>query len=145
VLLHYLAKRGNATIVFSHSNVVSVHCQNSTSRSVVSSVFLTRDSYSRCLQSMRSARGCWRTWFRRKEVESAAAVGLCCTHNACAPMRCLPERKQEAQLPQRDRATSRTYRLRDIMAPQKWVPKTPIRVNRRGSKEVSLGRQGRVS
>jgi len=24
-------------------------------------------------------------------VESAAAVGLCCTHNA--PMRCLPERK----------------------------------------------------
>jgi len=32
-------------------------------------------------------------WFRRKEVESAAAVGLCCTHNACAPMRCLAERK----------------------------------------------------
>jgi len=30
---------------------------------------------------------------RRKEVESAAAVGLCCTHSACAPMRCLPERK----------------------------------------------------
>jgi len=26
-------------------------------------------------------------WFRRKEVESAAAVGLCCTHNA--PVRCL--------------------------------------------------------
>jgi len=32
-------------------------------------------------------------WFRRKEVESDAAVGLYCTHNACAPMRCLPERK----------------------------------------------------
>jgi len=33
-------------------------------------------------------------WFvRRKEVESAAAVGLCCTHNACAPMHWLPERK----------------------------------------------------
>jgi len=27
------------------------------------------------------------TWYRRKEVESAAAVGLCCTHNA--PVRCL--------------------------------------------------------
>jgi len=26
-------------------------------------------------------------WFRRKEVDSAAAVGLCCTHNA--PVRCL--------------------------------------------------------
>ena len=38
--------------------------------------------------------GCWRAWFKRKEVESAAAVGLCCTHNACAPMRCLPERKK---------------------------------------------------
>ena len=25
-------------------------------------------------------------WFRRKEVESAAAVGLCCMHNACAPI-----------------------------------------------------------
>jgi len=24
-------------------------------------------------------------WFRRKEVDSAAAVRLCCTHNACAP------------------------------------------------------------
>jgi len=30
---------------------------------------------------------------RRKEVNIAAAVGVCCTNNACAPMRCLPERK----------------------------------------------------
>jgi len=52
---------------------------------------------------------------------------------------------QEAQLPQRDRAMPRTYHLRDIMAPQKWGFKTPIRVNRRRLKEVSLGRQGRVS
>jgi len=54
---------------------------------------------------------------------------------------------QEAQLPQRDRATHiyRKYRLRDIMAPHKWGLKTPNRVNRRGSKEVSVGRQGRVS
>jgi len=33
-------------------------------------------------------------WFGRKEAESAAAVGLCCMHNACAPMRCLPGRKK---------------------------------------------------
>jgi len=26
-------------------------------------------------------------WFRRKQVESAAVVGLCCTHSA--PVRCL--------------------------------------------------------
>jgi len=42
---------------------------------------------------MHSASGCWGVWFRRKEVESAAAVGLCCMHNACAPIRCLGERK----------------------------------------------------
>ena len=32
-------------------------------------------------------------WFGRKEFENATAVGLCYTHNACAPMRCLPEIK----------------------------------------------------
>jgi len=26
--------------------------------------------------------GFWGTWYRRKEVESAEAVGLCCTHKA---------------------------------------------------------------
>jgi len=31
-----------------HSNAVSVHCQNSVSRSLISSVFLTHYSYSRC-------------------------------------------------------------------------------------------------
>jgi len=35
-------------------------------------------------------------WFRRKE--SAAAVRLCCTHNACAPVRCLAERKKMSSL-----------------------------------------------
>jgi len=30
----------------------------------------------------------------RKEVESGAAVGLCCMRNACAPMRCLHEIKK---------------------------------------------------
>ena len=33
------------------------------------------------------ARGCWGAWFRINEVESAAEVGLCCTHNAA--VRCL--------------------------------------------------------
>ena len=33
------------------------------------------------------ARRFWGAWYRRKEVESAAAVGLCCTHKA--PVRCL--------------------------------------------------------
>jgi len=48
---------------------------------------------------MLSGRGCWGAWFRKKEVDSAAAVALCCTHNACTPMRCLPEREQEGQHP----------------------------------------------
>ena len=49
---------------FFHSNAVLVHCQNSTSPSLISSVFLTHDSYSRCcmtpyiLSSMHSAWGC---------------------------------------------------------------------------------------
>jgi len=38
--------------------------------------------------------GVMAAWFSRKEVESAAAVGLCCTHNACAPMHCIPERRK---------------------------------------------------
>jgi len=34
-----------------------------------------------------SPQGFWGAWFRRKEVESAARVGLCCMHNAA--LRCL--------------------------------------------------------
>jgi len=41
-----------------------------------------------------SAPGCCGAWFRREEIDSAAAVGLRCMHNACAPMRWLPERKK---------------------------------------------------
>jgi len=84
-----------------HSNAVSVHCQSSTSRSLISSVFLTRDSYSRCLLydslnlvTNAFSSGLMGAWFRRKEVKSAAAVGLSYMHNAYAPMRCLPERKK---------------------------------------------------
>jgi len=46
-----------------------------------------------CSQSVQ-LRADRRAWFKRKEVESAAAVGLCCMHNDYAPMRCLPERKK---------------------------------------------------
>jgi len=82
-----------------HSNSVSVHCQSWTSRSLISSVFMTHRSYgvvwlpkscNQCVQLV-AVMG---AWFRRNEVESAAAVALCWTHNACAPMRCLPERKK---------------------------------------------------
>jgi len=41
-------KRRNTKIAFFHSNDVSVHCRNSTSRFLISSVFLTHDSYSCC-------------------------------------------------------------------------------------------------
>jgi len=84
---------------FFHSNAVSVHCQNSTSRSLIYSVFLTHDSYHAAEWLPKSCSRCVRlgavgVWFRRKEVESAAAVGLRCMHNACAPRRCLSERKK---------------------------------------------------
>jgi len=35
-----------------HSTAVSVHCQNSTSCSLISSIFLTRDSYSWCCTTL---------------------------------------------------------------------------------------------
>jgi len=45
-------------------------------------------------KSCNQCSGLLAAWFRRKEIESAAAIGLCCTHNACAPMCCLPERNK---------------------------------------------------
>ena len=41
-----------------HLNAVSVHCQNSTSRSLISSVFLTHDSYSRCCMTPKYCNQC---------------------------------------------------------------------------------------
>jgi len=70
---------------------VLVHCLNSTS-CLISSIFLTHDSYdavwlpksrNQCVQTA----GLLGAWFRRKEVESTAGVGLCCTHSA--PLCCL--------------------------------------------------------
>jgi len=68
-----------------HSNAVSVLCLNSTS-CLISSIFLTQDSYSQCNQCVQPA-GLLGAWFWKKAVESAAWVGLCCMHSA--PVRCL--------------------------------------------------------
>jgi len=56
--------------------------------------FFTHDSYSQCCiwlpkscnQCVQPA-GLLGAWFRRKEVDSDAAVGQCCTHST--PVRCL--------------------------------------------------------
>ena len=47
-----------------------------------------------CNQCVQFSSGLLEAWFRRKEVESAAVVGLCCMHNACAPMRCCLKEKE---------------------------------------------------
>jgi len=85
-------KRGNTKIAFFTQ---MLYCQNSTSRCLISSIFLTHTHAAVWLLVINAfSSGLLRAWFRRKEVDSAATVGLCCTHNACAPMRCLPERKE---------------------------------------------------
>jgi len=74
------------------SNAVLVHCLNSTS-CLISSTFLTHNSYSCCRMTPKSCinafshKDCWGALFKRKEVDNAAAVGLCCMHNA--PVCCL--------------------------------------------------------
>jgi len=72
------------------SLAVLLHCQNSSSRCLTSSVWLTThtllyDSLNLVINAF--SLGFCGAWFRRKEVESAATVGLCCTHKA--PVRCL--------------------------------------------------------
>jgi len=84
-----------------HSNAISVHCQNSTSRSLISSVSLTHDSYSRCCTydslylvvnvfSSGLLRG--HGLRERKSIEPQQLDCVACT-NAYAPVRNLPERK----------------------------------------------------
>jgi len=75
-----------------HSNAVLVYCMNSTS-CFISSVFydsrlifmLLYDSPNLAINVFSS--GLLGAWFRVNEVESAAEVGQCCTHNAL--VRCL--------------------------------------------------------
>ena len=75
-----------------HSNAVLVHCLNSTS-CLISSIFfnsqlilmLLYDSLNLVISAFISE--LLGAWFRINEVESAAEVGLCYTHNAA--VRCL--------------------------------------------------------
>jgi len=74
-----------------HSNAVLVHCLNPTS-CLISSIFLTRDSYSRCCMTPKSCNQCVQIgtvggMVQDNEVESVAEVALCCMHKA--PVRCL--------------------------------------------------------
>ena len=58
-------------------------------------------------------------WFRRKEVESTIAVGLCCTHNAYGPVCCLPERKQEGQHPLTGQRAA-NFAHDQLFQPKRW-------------------------
>ena len=69
-----LAKRGKTEIAF------------------FSQLTLPYDSVNLVVNAFSS--GLMGAWFRRNEVESASAVGLCCTHNA--PMCCLSQGNDEA-------------------------------------------------
>jgi len=77
VFLHCLAKWGTWKSHF-HSNAVLVHCQNSTCCCLISSVFLTHDSYLRLsllydflnLVINAFSSGLLGAWLRKKEVES---------------------------------------------------------------------------
>ena len=83
-------KTGNTKIAFPLA--LLVHCQNSTSPCLISSIFLTHDSYAAvwlpkfCKQCVQLG-FFWGAWFRREEVKSATTVGMCCTHKA--PAHCL--------------------------------------------------------
>jgi len=71
-----------------------MHCLNSIG-CLISSIFLLTTHTpnavwlpkSCSLINAFSPQDCWVPWFRRKEVENAAGVGLCCTHSAS--VRCL--------------------------------------------------------
>ena len=92
MLLHYLVKRRNAKIAFFPQCCISAlpefnqlfdFFNRFESRVIITLVY---DSLSLVINAF-SYREYWGAWFRRKEVDSAAAVGLCCKHNA--PVRCL--------------------------------------------------------
>ena len=93
MFLHYLAKRRNTKIAFSLKHCISAlpeFCQSLLdffnlfdSRLIL---MLLYDALNLVINAFSS--GLFGgIWLRRKEVESAAAVGLCYTHNA--PVRCL--------------------------------------------------------
>jgi len=92
VLLHYLVKRGNAKMQFSLKCCISALREFKQvldffnlfdSRLILTLLY---DSLSLVVNAF-SYTDCWRHSSGEREVDSAAAVGLCCTHNA--PVRCL--------------------------------------------------------
>ena len=100
MLLHYLAKCGNKKITFfSLKCCISALPEFNQSLLDFFSLFdlwlilmLLYDSLNLVTNAFSS--GLLKIWFRRNEVESTAALGLCCMHNACTPMHCLPERNK---------------------------------------------------
>ena len=92
MLLQYLAKRENTKIAFSLKCCISALPEINQSLldffNVADSrliLTLLYDSLNLVINAF--AWGLCGAWFRRKEVDSAVAVGLCCTHKA--PVRCL--------------------------------------------------------
>ena len=93
MLLQYTLQNGETRKSHFHSNDVLVHYLNLT-RCLNFDFFNLFDSRltltmlpKSCNQCVQRA-GLFGAWFRRKQVEIAAGVGLCCMHNA--PVRCLP-------------------------------------------------------
>ena len=89
MLLHYLVKRGNTKIIAFPLIVVLLHCLNSNDLLDFFNLFESRliftllyDSLNLVINAFSS--GLLGAWFRREKVESAAGVGLYCTHYAPA-------------------------------------------------------------
>jgi len=91
VLLHYLAKRETRKLHFALKCCISAlpefnQLLNFFNRFDSRLTLMLHDSLSLVINAF-SYRDCWGAWFRRKEVDNAAEVGLRCMHNA--PVRCL--------------------------------------------------------
>ena len=92
MLLHYLVKRGNAKVQFSLKCCINALREFNQllyffnlfhSRLIL---MLLYDSLSLVINAF-SYRDCWGHGSGERKVDSAAAVGLCCMHNA--PVRCI--------------------------------------------------------
>jgi len=95
VLLHYLVKRGTQKLHFSLKCRISALPEFNQLLDFFNLVdsrlilMLLYDSLRLVINAF-SHRVCWdlgAAWFRTKEVDGAAAVGVCCTHNTS--VRCL--------------------------------------------------------
>jgi len=90
VLLHYLVKRKNAKIAFPLKCCISALLEFNQLLdffNLFDSQLILMLLYDSLSLNAISYRDCWVARFRREEVNSAAAVGLCHMHNAA--VRCL--------------------------------------------------------